>query len=327
MIAHVYGNDPPSYTTNNLDTDATRLYTIPNSYVEHVGKAGHVDNYGQLQIYPSSMTSYNDNYEQIGNYNSINGILKTFTGSSVESCQEKCTTGSYSGSENDTQKCAGFVFDTTSAMCKLLDNSTYQNQWIIKPTSTYYAREKGIKNQHVSCPVDIITQPSETWSATPKNPAPMTPTTKCGLAYHTDSERNKVGDDLTTINTNVKYKDENNKFSDDLKFDDVNSNETLYNKNKNSFKYWMDSLQNKYSKLTNRLFKTKTSLKSTMDELEDSKQNLADWTGEQLQNLAAMREDRDLNMMSQNYRHIMWSILAIIIIIGTMKMTKIKAAA
>ena len=64
-----------------------------------------------------------------------------------------------------------------------------------------------------------------------------------------------------------------------------------------------------------------------MDELEDSKQNLADWTGEQLQNLAAMREDRDLNMMSQNYRHIMWSILAIIIIIGTMKMTKIKAAA
>ena len=64
-----------------------------------------------------------------------------------------------------------------------------------------------------------------------------------------------------------------------------------------------------------------------MDELEESKKDLADWTGEQLQNLQAMTEDRDLNMMSQNYRHILWSILAIIIIIGTLKMTKTNAAA
>ena len=150
----------------------------------------------------------------------------------------------------------------------------------------------------------------------------MSPSAKCGLAYYTKNERNTVGSDLTTVNGNVEYQDKNGDSTNDLNYNDVNADKTLYNKNKNSFKYWMDSLRDKYYKLTGLLFNTKSSIKSTLDELQESKQNLADWTGEQLQNLQAMNEDRDLNMMSQNYRHILWSILAIIIIIGTMKMTK-----
>jgi hypothetical protein len=41
-----------------------------------------------------------------------------------------------------------------------------------------------------------------------------------------------------------------------------------------------------------------------------------------LEQLNAQEEDRDLNMVSQNYKHMLWSILAIIIMLGTIKATK-----
>jgi hypothetical protein len=320
-INHVY------QINQNNDGDATRLYTIPQTFVEHMGKAGHVDNQGQLHLYPNSMTSYGNNYEQIGNFKSLGSSYKTFSGSSIEDCKTKCTTGTYPDGTGDTQKCAGFVFDSTGAMCKLLDNTMYQSSMLISPTSSYFSREKSIINQNISCPVDVTAQTSDFWNESPKNNTPMSPTTKCGLAYHTNSERNTVGGDLTTVKGSVEYQDMSGNLTNDLNFSDVNANMALYDKNKNTFRYWIESLQDKYYKLTGLLFNTKSSLKSNLDELQESKQNLADWTGEQLQNLQAMNEDRDLYMMSQNYRHILWSILAIIIIICTIKITKVKAAA
>jgi hypothetical protein len=323
-VNHVYG---PAATAVDADNDATRLYTIPPTFRENVGKAGHVDNQGQLQLYPDSMTSYNKNYQQIGNFKSRGGSFKSISGSSLKNCEDACTTGTYPGGTGNTQQCAGYVFDSTSAMCNLLDNTMYQRQLLIKPTSSYFAREKGIIKQDISCPADIKLETSEFWNNATKNSTPMSPSTKCGLAYYTDSQRNQVASDLPNVNSSVMYKDVSGNLSNTIKYEDVNTSANLYNKNKNSFKYWMDSLNDKYNKLTNGLFNTKTSLKTTLAELEESKKNRADWTGEQLQNLEAMNEDRDLNMMSQNYRHILWSILAIIIIIGTMKLTKAKAAA
>ena len=312
--------------TGNIDNDAARLYTIPPSHVENIGKAGHVDNLGQLRLYPKSMTSYTNNYEKIGSYQTSGGILKSFTGSSLEDCQDKCTSGNYPDGTGDTQKCAGFVFDTTSARCNLVDNTIYKQNQIIRSTANYYMREKGIIKQDISCPAEIIIQNATFWNDFEKNSTPMSPSAKCGMANYTSAQRNKVASDLPNVYANVEYKDENDNLSNNIKYDDVKDNKKLYNKNKNTFKYWVETLQDKYSKLTNKLFTTKTSLNSKLNELQESKQNLADWSGEQLQNLEAMTEDRDLNMMSQNYRHIMWSILAIILIIVTMKMTKAKAA-
>jgi hypothetical protein len=316
----------PAATAVDADTDATRLYTIPIVFIENIGKAGYVNNMGQLQVYPNSMTAYGNNYEQIGNFKSLGGSYKSFSSSSSKDCQDACTSGTYPGGTGDTLKCAGFVFDSTSAMCNLLDNKMYKKKLIVSPTASYFIREKSIINQDISCPAEITTQTTDFWNNTNKNNTPMSPSAKCGLAYHTKSERNTVGSDLTTVNGNVEYQDKNGDLTNDLDYNDVNADKSLYNKNKNSFKYWMDSLRDKYYKLTGLLFDTKSSIKSTLDELQESKQNLADWTGEQLQNLQAMNEDRDLNMMSQNYRHILWSILAIIIIIGTMKMTKANTA-
>ena len=41
-------------------------------------------------------------------------------------------------------------------------------------------------------------------------------------------------------------------------------------------------------------------------------------------NISAMNEDSDIQMITENYKYMMWSILAIIIIFGTMKTLKNK---
>lgn len=326
-VNHVYKVNPDETTTVNGNTDAARLYTIPNIFNENIGKAGYVNDLGQLKLYPDTMTSYSNKFDQIGNYSSAGGILASIDNSTLEECQTKCLNGSFTDGGNDKQKCAGFVFDTTGAMCKIMDKTLGQRQRIMSPTARYFARQKGIVGQDISCPADVTLQTADFWNETEKI-SDMSTASKCGLANFVKNERIKVVEtDLPDVMNNVQYKDADGNVSEAIQYADITRNKALLDKNKNGFKYWFERLQDKYNKLTGNLFSTKSSIKKKMNELEDSKQNLADWTGEQLQNLQAMNEDRDLNMMSQNYRHILWSILAIIIIIGTMKMTKTNAAA
>jgi hypothetical protein len=316
-VNHVFGAPD-----TDVDSNATRLYTIPD-IAGDIGKVGYVNSAGQLQLYPDSMTIYDtttspSQYEKIGNYSITESKLgAAFNAKDPVACQTSC-----SNVNGDTQKCAGFVFDTTTAMCQLLDNTLYDKKRIINDNKQLYMRRKGVKGQDISCPVDVTIQTAEFWSERYKKDSQnMSPSTKCGLAKYTEAERDLVESDLSTVNDNLEYKDHNeNKI--DAEYDTVNETYSLKTKNKNRFKYIFESLQDKYHKLTNELFNTKSNIESTFDELQDSRQKLADWTGEQLQNLEAMNEDRDLNMMSQNYRHIMWSILAIIIIMSTMKIAK-----
>jgi hypothetical protein len=302
------------YSIGSLEKEATRAYTIPDINNKDIGKVAYVNYEGQLQLYPdTNMTKYDKNFENIGNYNINGAFLGTaLNASSIEACKTSCL------NNGDTQKCAGFVFDTTAARCQLLDKTLNTKQRIIDPNYQYYIRQKGVKGQDVSCPTEVVNDTTSFWNGMVYNSTNMTPTSKCGLAKFTENERAKVEATLPTVYDNLQYKDKNGKVLD-IKYPTA---VTDPNVRKTGFKYWYESLESKYSQLKNNIFNTNASIDATFTELQESKQNLADWSGEQLQNLSAMNEDRDLNMMSQNYRHIMWSILAILIIIATMKMTK-----
>jgi len=299
------------YSIGGVDKEPTRVFTIPNIHNENIGKVAYVNYQGQLQLYPdTNMTKYEKEFENIGNYN-INGahLGPALNSSSIEACKTSC---------NTNQQCAGFVFDTTAVRCQLLDKNLNTKQRIIDKNYQYYIRQKGVTGQDISCPLDVVNDTTGFWNGMVYNSTNMTPTSKCGLAKFTENERAKVATDLIDVNDNLQYKDKNGtvlkiKYPEAVKGQNVR---------KTGFKYWYESLESKYSQLKNNIFNTNASIDNTFTELQASKQNLADWTGEQLQNLSAMNEDRDLNMMSQNYRHIMWSILAILIIMATMKMTK-----
>jgi hypothetical protein len=276
-----------------IDPVSSRLYTIPDMYNSSKGKVGYVDNEGQLNVYPDAMTKYSNTFENIGNYSLPAGasLGPATAAADVAACEKLCT------SKGDTQKCAGFVFDSTTAMCQLLNNSLYKQNRIIDPTNStyqYYARTKLAAGQDTSCPTESNLQNTLFWNATPastSNPE-MKPTTTCGLANYTQKERAKVAGALPAI-----------------------TNDT-------GFAGMFGALQQSYAQLKASLFSTTTQIDADMSELKDARQNLADWTGEKQQNLDAMNEDRDLNMLSQNYRHILWSILAIVIVIATLKIAK-----
>ncbi len=325
VVTHILGCeslDIPAPAPLTVDLVSTRVYTIPEIFKGHLGKVGYVDNRGQLNLYPDSLTTYNANFENIGSYNMGSGA---FLGGStpvanVDACKKLCTDNDTA----DTQLCAGFVFDTTAARCQLLDKRTvFAQNRVINANHQYYVRAKNVTGQDISCPSDVTAQTTLFFKSIPtstSNPT-MTASTKCGLANYVESQTNKVAGDIPPLYNDLEYKDADGNPTD-MNYQDVIKDVNLNNQNKTSFRYWYDTLQDKYSKLTGNIFDTKTKINTNFSELLNARQNLADWTGEQLQNLTAMNNDRDLNMMSQNYRHIMWSILAIVIIIAMMKMAK-----
>jgi hypothetical protein len=314
---------PDQNTGTDMDIKGARMYTIDSIYNNHIGKVGYVNNFGQLQLYPESMTSYGTQFEKIGSYNIDGAKLgeMVHTETSTE-CEKKCTMGSDSEGGN-TQECAGIIFDISKTNsepnCQLLNKAMYNQHRIIDNKYEYYIRQKGVSGQDNSCPYDVSIQTAGFWQGEDLSSNNMTPNTLCGLANYVAAERTNVANKLPEVYNNLQYKDNNGNVKN-YSFADASNNASTASKS--GFKYWYESLQHKYTILKNQIFSTNTDIDNKFNELQSSRQDLADWTGEQLQNLTAMNEDRDLNMMSQNYRHIMWSILAIIIIIGTIKITK-----
>ena len=297
------------------DEDASSLYTIPISDKTNLGKLGFINREGQLQVYGDGMTGYSSKYTHMGEYN-LTGSNLNFEENvaTLEDCESKCSEfnaisdtdentdiGSLSSSSD---QCAGFVYKGDEQKCFLKAKEVLYGEnsekRIINDNYQYYLRTKSINDSDISCPSKVgdyrfgITTdwPSENGDA-------MTPSTKCGLANYTEAERTAL---------DGKY----NKLHDDI------SNEGVVER--------INELDAKHNTLTGRLNSVKKLLKNTFSDLTNSRKDLKDWSGDQLKQLNAMNEDRDLNMMSENYKHIMWSILAIVIIIGTIKMTK-KAVA
>ena len=311
------------------DTNCARVYSIPQIHNEHIGKVGYVNNNGQLQMYPdTTMTSYGSEYEQIApdtpansGYNISGAFLGApFKAESAEACQTRCSTGN-DDSFIDTQRCAGVIFDTRTATtnnCQLLDKTMYRQNRIIDNNYQYYIRQKGVTGQDVSCPSEINIKNAAFWNELDLS-ANMTESTKCGLANFVETERKNVAAELPSVYNNLEYTDKTTGEVLNLDYSEANADPRVA---KTGFKLWYDRLHSKFTLLKDQIFNTNTAIDANFNELQASKKNLADWTGEQLQNLEAMNEDRDLNMMSQNYRHIMWSILAIVVVIGIIMFTK-----
>jgi hypothetical protein len=228
-------------------------------------------------------------YETIGKYNILGASLGTeIYGKSASDCQTKC---------NSDDTCAGFVFDTERTMCQLKNKNVYQGARIINDDYEYQIRNRKVNND-VSCPQEVTNEDSSFWQNATKSSDSMESTTKCGLAAYTDSERKAVAAEQSKLTTVVTT----------------------------DYKSMVNTLRDKYILLKNHLLSTDTDTETAGTNLKNKREELGLALGDKKTNeyyqLQAMNEDTDLNMMSQNYRHIMWSILAIVIIIATMKIAK-----
>jgi predicted nucleic-acid-binding Zn-ribbon protein len=214
-------------------------------------------------------------------------------------------------SGNTVNLCAGVIFNSTDAAdkCKLKSAAIYNMPRIKDSNYQYYIRTK-VGNADASCPQTSEPVDSSKWDtfAAARSSsysgmgytgmgANMTSTSKCGMENYVENEVNAVEEQKTLFAgvTNA----------------------------------WSDKITDLKTKYDSLYASAKTNTAALSDEFKNfinNNQNM-DFTGDQLKQLQAMTEDQDLLMVSENYKHILWSILAIIIIMGTIKFAKTMAAA
>ena len=278
-----------------LDASASKLYNI-NSTRTNIGKLGYVDELGILHEYPASMTSYSSEFEMVGNYGLIGGNIGLPTAvTDSENCERNCA--EYNNANANATKCVGFVYEKVGKTCQMKDNTIYNTgNRFISNNYEYYMRNKSIYGQDISCPQGLGTYTNEDWdmfTSNSKKGIDMSGNIKCGLGKFTAAEISAVRQADLSLNS----------VSDALL----------------SFK---NALLEKYIRIKNKLTNNSSDIDTKLNDLQESRRDLGDWTGEQLKQLDAMNEDRDLNRISQNYKHILWSILAIIIIIAAIRITR-----
>ncbi len=269
------------------------------------------------------MVSYTNAYESVGNYNVLGseliddtvanggGFLAAQSATTIDDCQSACSKYN-SSAASATDRCAGVIFYTpppttantsppppTIQRCKLQNSTVLTQPRILNTNYEYYIRKQTISGADTSCPTVMESIDNAAWntfmlarSALPVPPADMTDTTKCGMANFVNASANAVEAKKTTLSGIT-----------------------------NDWNTAINSLKAKYDAMLSNLTSTTTSLATEFSNFMNDNQNM-DLTGDQLKQLQAMTEDQDLQMMTKNYKHILWSILAIIIIIATIKLAK-----
>jgi hypothetical protein len=281
---------------NVPNSSSFRINTITPSPPSTVGQLAYVNNTGQLLSYPAALTTYIAAYESVGPYDlSVSADLTTATiAADANACKTRC---SASG-----QQCAGIIYDKSDSKCHLKDNSIYTAKRILSNTKEYHMRLKDAKGTDDSCPnlATNLAMPlpisGKRWTAMTPGSA-MTATTKCGLAVYAASEQRAVDTANNSLATSL-----------------------------NNLKGTSDNISGKLTSVKSKLGVTMTELAAKLTNFKDY-QKEKDFTGEQLKQLEAMAEDSELNMLSQNYHHILWSILAIMIVLGIIKFSRTSVVA
>ena len=267
------------------DKNTNFIYQINKASRDYLGKVGFINNDGALQEYSSDMIQPNTDYDFIGNYDSVGYDLSQYTAQNISTndCNTKC-------SEDDN--CAGYVFNQSENTCYLKNASMFP-YGLRKPdsNSALYTRSKKVSND-VSCPKAINnTISADEWSKMPVGEK-MQLTTLCKLGLVTSADQadlDQKSNAVTNAATNLQNK------IDDLVKNDMNL---------------VKKLGNHVNKLQKDL-KQYTSINKKIGKNENT-----------IEGLSGFSTDTELNMISNNYRYLLFTILAIFLVGTIIKLSK-----
>lgn len=258
-------------------------YTIPLAPGKEVlGKAGYITEDGKLKTYPSKLLSPADDYIEIGRYGNIGADLKTISGKSASDCMTGC---------NESEGCDGFEFQLNNGKCYLKTAAMFPFSARKKDkNSVLYRRNVSVHNDS-SCGKSVKPVDADFWQSMPQD-GEMTEDLKCNLRAYTSQRQNDV--DVAGAN----LKEIGDRITSKMK------NLTVEEK----------QLLEQYGISEN---KVKTSLKDyelVKQQYEDSRKNMDQYRG--------MDSNAHSFMTSSNYYLILSSILAILLVIGGIKLSK-----
>ncbi len=261
---------------------SNELYVIPQINSKNLGKIGYVSDDGELRSYPEDMTSYNTSYYSMGKYDNEGNDIEYHQNSTLQDCKDKC---------NSNKECAGLVFDSNGGVCKIKNDKMFPNSIRVpSETAELYVRSKSVAN-NASCTKNVDASTAMEWELFPPGKK-MSVDTLCQLGLVTQDERNSL--------------DEANQELRGL-------SNTLESKLKNLTEEDTKLVQS----LGYNINKLQKDLKNYKNVEEDAKNN-----NKQMDHAQAMHEDSNLNMISENYYYLLWTILAIVVIIGSIKATR-----
>ena len=287
-------NAPSNSKTRNQwigYTDGARaLYQTTNANRSGVTHVSHITDDGKLSRYPDNYKYYPD------------GKLSVETSEDqFEKIQGFDSWGndivSYPGSVEKAKKdcasrsnCAGFAYSNGRYWLK---NSNMYPRGLRQPRSgiDIYVRKPAINN-HFSCGKQVNFANNDLYLNYPRKGRDMSLNTLCGLGIISESYKQKLQEayrDLLKILEKIRLK------IIELTSENVNLNKLL---------------MKEYNKMMSDLKKYEEIYKDIRIEKEMDT------------HIRAMNQDSDIQMISENYSYMLWSILAIFILFGTMKTMK-----
>ena len=258
------------------------LYSVPKVNTQSLTKVGYVDNDSNLHEYPNDMLSYGNNYYLMGNYTNKGNDIDTIKNTTMEQCREKCNT-------NDN--CAGFVFNNADKICKTKKTGMFPlSNRVPEKNSELYVRSKSIAN-NASCTKSVNSSTAMEWELYPAG-VKMSPGSLCNLGLILKDEKQF----LDTANKDLRE-----------------LSNTLQDK--------IQKLSNEDKKLVSDLGYNVNKLNNDLSEYNNV-YKIAENKDEEFEHATAMYEDTNLDMISENYKYLLWTILTIIIIIGSIRITR-----
>jgi len=271
--------------TNNgygNDINTNGLYSTQRINISTLGKVGYIDNKNIIHEYPKNMTELSQTYTLIGNYDSLGNDTKLISNTTVDKCKQEC---------NDFEGCEGFVFQTQSNKCFLKNNNIYPTG-LRQPDSRLelYVRNKSVKN-HFSCAKEIDFGTSSQWELLSVGEK-MSMNKLCELGAITEEEQ------IQLYQKNIELTESASQMQNRLN--------TISNEN--------NSIENNFQENSNKLNTSFDNYKKISNKIKKNNENLGNITG--------MVQDTDLKMSSDNMKYFLWTSIAIIMAIVSIRMTR-----
>ena len=271
------------------DNNSGGVYSIgkplSEAAVNGLGKTAYINTSGLSQEYPAEMVSYADTYSLLGNFtlsDPLASIISTKAGQNAQMFEEEC---------NKNMDCAGILFNKTARTGILLNNKMFPaSARIGQGDSELYTRNKRAKNSE-SCPKEFEDGSALQWENIPVGDK-MTLDTQCKLGRITKDEQQDMKDQNAALSG----------LADDLQ-------RKINNLSDEDVKIAADTGMNI------------TKMKKDLDQYGQTNKQKQINTDINT-NLGGMVEDADLVLVSQNYKYLLYSILAIIVIIAGVKMAR-----
>ena len=256
----------------------------PWTAIDNLNKVGLIGDDTKIHSYPDNLIKPGNTFYSMGNYDNTGNDIQMITGD-LSACQQACL---------DNDNCAGFVRNnvTDISNCFLKNSKMFPNS-IRTPNNNLelYIRSKSVSN-NVSCPKEIDQSSALQWELYPVGDK-MNMDTLCELGLASKTQR----DELDAANKELM-------------------------KMKDGITSKINTLTKEDAKLTKSLTNNIDKLDNDISTYKKTKKNMVQLK-EKNDNLSGMKQESELNMVSQNTNYMIWSILAIIVVVGGIRATRL----